>query len=589
MRTDAVIPTDTGLGRRRVFFWPRIDLAPAALIGLAVLACLVIAILLSVVLWLSFLDGMIGDTKLVYTLDHYREVFLNGFTYRVLGNTTLFMLTTLGVSLCFALPIAWLIERTDFPAKPIVFALMTIGLLLPGFAVALGWVFLFNPNIGLVNQAAASLFGLERPLFNISSIAGMGLVEGLSLTPLGFVLLSVVLRSMDPALEEAALMSGARPSRVALRVTLRVLSPGLVGAVAYICAVCFAAFDVPAILGLTSRIYTFSTYIFHALSPSSGPPEYGVVATLSVIMVAFAMLLSWCVIRTQRQASRYAVVTGKSYRPRLTPLGRGRFPAILFVIAYFVAAQLLPLLMLLWAAALPYLEVPSAAAFADISLQNFREMPTALLTHAAINTAVLMVAVPTITLIVSFGIAWTVLRSKIPGRGIFDFFAMLPLTVPAIVFAVAALLVALFFLRHILPIYGTLWILIAAYTISRISYGTRMMSGALIQIHREIEEAASVAGASTAGILLRVIVPLLLPAFLYAWIWIALLSYRELALPVILATDKNMPLSVLVWGYTQASGYGIASAATLAILAIMAPILCLYGFIARRAGMIVQR
>lgn len=572
------------LERGRVSRRWELGFGPVVMIGVAGLVCLTVGVLLAVILWLSFFDGTVGDTQIAYTLDHYREVFLAPFTYRVIGNTLLFMVITLSVAMACALPIAWLVERTDFPAKSLVFALMTIGLLMPGFAVALGWVFLFNPNIGLVNKALVDLLGLTGPVFNISSLLGMGLVEGLSLTPLGFVLLSVVLRSMDPALEEAALMSGARPWRAALTVTLRVLWPGLLGTIVYIAAVCFAAFDVPAIIGLSGRIYTFSTYIYHELSPSTGIPEYGVVATLSIVMVAFAMLMSWCVVRTQSQANRYAVVTGKSYRPRLMPLGRRRSAAIGFVALYFAAAQLLPLLMLIWGALLPFLEVPSPTALADLSLQNFREMPVALLFHAMENTAILMVAVPTVTLLVSFAVAWTVLRSKLPGRGVFDFFAMLPLTVPGVIFAVAALLVALFFLRHVLPIYGTIWILIAAYSISRISYGTRMMSGALIQIHRDIEEAASVAGGNLWVTLTRIVGPLLLPAFLYAWVWIALLCYRELALPVILSTDKNMPLSVLVWGYAQASGYGIASAAILVVLAVMAPVIGLYGIIARRAG-----
>lgn len=102
---------------------------------------------------------------------------------------------------------------------------------------------------------------------------------------------------------------------------------------------------------------------------------------------------------------------------------------------------------------------------------------------------------------------WTVLRSKLPGRGIYDFFAMLPLTIPGIIFAVAALLVALFLLRHILPIYGTIYILTATYSISRMSYGTRIMSNVLIQIHREIEEAAAVAGGNLWIILTRIVEP----------------------------------------------------------------------------------
>ena len=200
-----------------------IDLARTALIALALIACLAILILLVTVLWLSFTEGTPGDPRLGYTLRHYADTFLDAFTYEVLWNTLLFLVVTLAVSFALALPMAWLVERTDFPAKSFVFTLMTVALLIPGFAVALGWVFLLHPRIGMINQALMNLFGLAQAPFNIGSIFGMGIVEGLTLTPLTFIMTAVVLRSMDPALEEAAATSGAETWQAIHRITLRVL------------------------------------------------------------------------------------------------------------------------------------------------------------------------------------------------------------------------------------------------------------------------------------------------------------------------------------------------------------------------------
>ena len=556
------------------------------MIGLAVLASAVVLVLLLTVLWLSFTEGMPGDPRLGYSLRHYSEVFLDRFTYEVLWNTFRFLLVTLLVAFVLALPIAWLVERTDFPGKSAVFILMTVALLIPGFAVALGWMFLLHPRIGAINLALMDLFGLAEAPFDIVSIAGMGLVEGLSLTPLAFIMTSVVLRSMDPALEEAAAMSGAKPRQAVLAITLRVLWPGLLAAAIYMSAVCFAAFDVPAILGLTNRIYTFSTYVFRQLTPTEGPPEYGGVATLSVIMVVLAVGLSWCYRSVQRQAPRYAVVTGKAYRPRIVPLGRARWPAVSFVVVFFAISQLMPLVMLCWVAGLPFLQPVSAAAFADLSLDNFRSIPAELLVRSVQNTAILMLLVPTITVALSVAVSWTVLRSRAPGRALLDFFAFLPVTVPPIVFSVAALLLALFALGRLVPIYGTIWILVLVYVVARLSYGTRMTNSALIQIHKELDEAAQVGGAGTAGVLRSVLVPLLAPSMLYAWIWIALLTYRELTLPVVLSSGSNLPFSVLVWSYVQSSSYGRASAAALIMLVLMVPFLALYWLVARRVGVV---
>jgi iron(III) transport system permease protein len=463
---------------------------------------------------------------------------------------------------------------------------MTVALLIPGFAVALGWVFLLHPRIGLINQALIGLFGLTQAPFDIGSIVWMGIVEGLSLTPLTFIMTSVVMRSMDPALEEAAAMSGARPWQAVWRVTARVLWPGLLAAAIYVSAVCFAAFDVPAILGLTHRIFTFSTYVFYSLTPTEGLPEYGNVAALSMIMVVLAVLLSWVYRIVQRQAPRYAVVTGKAYRPRILPLGRARAPAIAFVAAFFLISQVLPILMLVWAAGLPFLQTPSMEAFAQLSLKNFYDIPQELLVRSVSNTLILMLIVPTVTVALSVAVSWVVLRSKARGRGLFDFFAFLPVTVPPIVFSIAALLIALYVVNRLVPIYGTIWILVLAYVIARLSYGTRMTNSAMIQIHHELDEAAQVSGAGTAGVLRAVLTPLLAPAMLYAWIWIALLTYRELTLPVVLSSSTNLPFSILVWSYIQSSSYGKAAAATLIMLVLMVPFLLLYWVIARRVGLV---
>jgi iron(III) transport system permease protein len=161
--------------------------------------------------------------------------------------------------------------------------------------------------------------------------------------------------------------------------------------------------------------------------------------------------------------------------------------------------------------------------------------------------------------------------------------------VPKIVFSVAAWLLALFVLRNVLPIYGTIWILLPVYVVAALSYGTRMINGALIQIHRELEESAMVGGASLTGTLRAVLLPLLRPAILYSWIWIALLSYRELTIPVVLSTNDNQPLSVIVWSLVLSNSSGQASAVAVMMLGLMLPVLLVYAAIARRAGIASSR
>lgn len=176
------------------------------------------------------------------------------------------------------------------------------------------------------------------------------------------------------------------------------------------------------------------------------------------------------------------------------------------------------------------------------------------------------------------------LRSRIRGRFVLDFFAFLPHTLPSIVFGVGALLLALFVLRAVVPIYGTLWVLLFVYVIVRLSYGTRMTNSALIQVHRELEEAGYASGAGTWGVVRRILVPILTPAMLYSWVWIALLTYRELTLAILLSTPNNITLPVVVWSLWISGGLGQSSALTIIMLVLLAPIIAGYWFFTRRTG-----
>ena len=551
------------------------------------LASLAVLVLLAIVMWLSVIDGQPGDPDLVYTTANYVETFGDPFAWRALFNTFIFSGITLVVAMTIGTPLAWIIERTDFPGKTMVFATMTIGLLVPGFATAIGWEFLLHPRIGMVNTALMALFGLKTAPFNIGNLWGMGWVQGLALAPVAFVMSSVVLRAMDPTLEDAASMSGARPHRALLRITLPLAWPGLLAAGIFIFMIGFSAFDVPAIIGLAGNIYTFATYTYDQMRPPQGDPQYGAVSALSMIMVLLGLILSWWYARMQRRAPQFAVVTGKGYRPRLIALtGGGRLLAIAFVGGYLLLSQILPLLVLVWTSTVPFPQPPTWEAIATMSWDNYWLLPGAMVWRGFKNTAVLIVLVPAITIAIAFSISWIVLRSRMPGRALFDFIAFLPLSVPSIVFSMAALLLALFVLQKVVPIYGTLSILVLVYVVSRISYATRMTNSALIQIHRELEEAAQIAGAGLGGVISRVLAPLLRPALGYAFIWIALLTYRELTVPVLLSTNDNLPLAVVIWNLWFGGQFAQASSVVVLMLLAMMPLIYLGFYLSRGRGMV---
>jgi iron(III) transport system permease protein len=557
---------------------------PAILLVVVAITSVVILSLLAVILWLSFRDGGPGDPDATYSLFNYPDVFLDPFTYRVLVNTVGFSLVTLIVAFAFGVPIAWLVERTDLPGKNALFTLMTVGLLLPGFAVAMAWLFLLHARIGLVNQWLRSVFGLAAAPFNISTVLGMGWVQGLSLAPLAFIMTAAVFRAMDPTLEESAQISGASFLQTLRRVTLPLAGPGVLAAGIYVFMIGFAAFDVPAIIGWGSRVFTFSSYLVLQLSPETNLPQYGVVAALAAVMILLAGVFSWWYARMQSRAHQFQVVTGKAYRPNIIALRRWKPAAWSYVGLYLCLSVVLPALVLVWISLLPYFQLPSAAGFATASLARYHNLPWRLVGEALVNTGALMVLTPTVTLLVSLAFSWIVLRSRVPGRAWFDFVAFLPHAVPSIVFGIGALLITLYVVEAVVPIFGTIWILLAVFVIARVSYATRMTNSGLIQIHREIEESGQISGATTGGVLRRIVAPLIAPTVLYAWLWIALLTFRELTLAVVLTTRDNMTLPIVIWNDWQSGGLGDAAAIAVVMLLMMLPIIWLYWLVARRQG-----
>jgi iron(III) transport system permease protein len=553
------------------------------LVGVSVAALLPVVGLLLVIFWMGFWQSGPGE-PVVYTLNNYRNILTDPFTYKTMLNTLGFASTTVLVSLFFAIPIAWLVERTDLPGKEWVFTLMAVGALVPTFFTAMGWVFLLHPRIGVVNKLLMEGLGLAESPFNIASIVGMGWVEGLGLSSIAFIMIVATYRTMDPSLEEAGRVHGLKILKTLRYITLPLTFPGILAAAIYVFTIGLSAFEVPAIIGMSNKIFTFSTFIFYKMQPLEELPNYGVAGAVSSLLVVLALLLSGWYFKVLRFSSRYAVVTGRAYRPKLVELGNhGRAYAWIFLGFFFLVAKLLPFLLLAWAALLSYFQPPSWAALSQVSLRNFYGLPWDLLFIGARNTLLLMLAVPTLTLILCTAISWVILRSELKWRIVFDALAFLPHAVPSIILAIAAVFVALFLVRDILPLYGTLSILILVYTVSRISFATRIINNSLAQIHPELEEAAFAGGLRMLQVMRKILLPLLKPALVYAWLWMALLCYRELTMASVLVTNQNnVTLPMIVWGLWLGGSLNQAAAANLVILAFMLPAVLLYLTVGRR-------
>jgi iron(III) transport system permease protein len=554
---------------------------------LAALPMFVIVVLVGVLISISFQSGIIGTADAKFTLSNYVDLFSDPIIGEALYNTIIFSITATLVSMGIGLPIAWLTERTTMRAKSAVYAIMTLGLLIPGIYTAMGWTFLAHSRIGFLNRWAVEYFSLSEAPINIATPIGMGFVQGLSLAALAFILTAQMFRAMNPSLEEAAKIHGLGFIGTMRRVTLPLAMPAILAAVIYIVVIGIATFDVPAIIGLANRVYMISTYVFEKANPGDEEfSQHGITAALGVIMIGVALLLTWWYSTVLRQGDKYQVVTGKGYRPTLIDIRNWGKVAWTFIILYIIAAKIIPLVLIGYAAFVPYLAPPSAKMFSLMSLDGIMEnMDWDLVVRGLKNTVLLVLIVPAATLILAFSISWLIIRSRSRARYVLEFGAFLPHALPEVILAVAAILLSLFVLKDFVPLYGTLTLIAVVYVITRISFATRAINSALLQIHKELEEAAHVSGLSEIRTSWRILVPLLRPTLMSVWIWSAILVYRELTVAVFLVGHDNITLPAVIWSYWNSGATNLAAAVTLIMTLVLTPLVLMFWWFGRKSMM----
>ena len=566
----------------------RIQISPLVL-SLSLAPMTLIIAFVTVMFWVSFQKGIFGTASAIYTLANYRELLTDPFLLQVIKNTLVFAVSSTLVALVIGLPIAWLVERTTLPAKTLVYTLMTLGLLIPGIYTAMGWTLIAHPRIGILNRWLVDILGLESGPINIATPIGMGFVQGLSLASLAFILTAQMFRAMNPSLEEAAKVHGMGFGGIFRRITLPLAMPGILAAVIYIVTIGLATFDIPAILGLGNRVYMLSTFIYLKVHPQgSGLPEYGITGAVGVFMIVIAGLLTLWYGQVLRQGHRFEVVTGKGYRPALLDLGGWSVAGWGFIALYAFMSKLLPLLMIAYAALTPYFAPPSWAMMGRLSLVHFFEMDWELVLRGVKNTVTLVMIVPLLVVLFAFCISWLVVRSRRRARYILEFGAFLPHALPEAILAIGALLLALFVVGDVVPIYGSIWLIALVYVVARLAFATRAINGSLLQVHKELEEAAFVAGLSNFRTAWRILLPLLRPAVMSVWIWTALLVYRELTVAVFLTVQDNITLPAVIWSYWYAGGINKASAVTLLMTLVLTPLILVFWWFGRRSQVSVQ-
>ena len=505
-----------------------------------------------------------------WSLKSYADVYGDAGFYRLALTTLEFALgCTLG-ALAVGGSVAWLVERTDMPYKRTARVMIVVPMALPPFLLAMGWALLASPRTGFFTLLLRDLLALAEPPLNIYSVGGMIFVETLALVPSTFLILAPAFRNMDPALEEAAMTSGASFGQTLRRVFIPLLAPALLAATAYLLMVGFLVFDVPGTLGLPVGIFVLSSRIVYLASDQAGGiSAYQLISAMAVTFLVLLLALAWVYRRYTQRAGRYVTVTGKGYRPRQIRLGRAAPLALGCVAVYFTLSVVAPLAILAWTSLMPYQAPVSREMLGKITLANhvdaFRNTRVVQATWNSIWVSALSA---TLVCAIALVCSWVTLRTRQAGRQLIDTLAFLPIAIPGTMIGMA--LIYVYLTLNFIPIYGTPWILVVAFTTVYLSFTSRTANGVLIQLHRELEEAARVCGASASVTLRRIVLPLILPALLGAWIWVVAHVMRELSTALLLQGEDNAMLAVLLWGYWSGGQPNKAAAVGVWLVVLMA-------------------
>jgi iron(III) transport system permease protein len=549
----------------------------ATLVGalVIILAFLVLYPILAVVIN-SLLPSRVFQSQGLAT---WRSAFADADVVTAIFNTLKVQFATQGISLPVAIPIAWLLARTDLPfARWLEFGFWIL-FFLPALGVTQGWLLLFDPNYGLANKWLMDWGIAHSAPFDLYSFWGI-IFAHLTTTALSVkvMLLTPAFRNLDGSIEEAAQIAGASTLKTLIRIVVPLLTPAIIVVLLMSLIYGLGAFEIELFLGVPFNFYVYSTQIYQLISHD--PPAYaegGVLASSVLLaMLPLIVLQRWAATRRS-----YAVVSGK-YQSRIVHLNAWRWPAFFIVATIVLVMSLLPLGLLLVGSIMKLFGFFGLAemwtldhwrdAFADVTFtQAFWNMLT-----LGIGTALAAACVYVV-------VAYCAVRLKTRWQATIDILSWLPISIPGVVLGFGYLFMVIQ-VPIFSPIYGTIWVMILVSFLSAMTLGVQVIKVHMLQLGAEIEEAARLAGASWLSAFCRVILPLTAPAVSVVAVLVFAATIRQIGLVILLSTGETRPLAVLQLDFLADGRLGPAAVIGVIIVLISLTAAALVRIISVRFG-----
>lgn len=493
---------------------------------------------------------------------NFAVLFTDHRFYEAVLNTVLCGAGATLLSCVLGFTLAWIVARTDIVGRGVFEVLNLVPFFLSPYVGAVSWIYLLAPHSGILQNAVLGPLGIPTDAVNVYSIGGVIWVLSLFYTPYVYLFVLGPMRQMDAALEDAARVHGASFGRSLRRITIPLLLPALLSGALIVFVTSAGLFDVPLALAAPEGIRTMPTEIYGLLQY---PADFGRASAFGVVVMVVTVVFT-VLQRSYLSRRRYDTVTGKGYRPRIVRLGAaGRGAALAIEILYIGSSVVLPVLALLMVS---FSSIWTGMLDTDmLTLENYRYilLEYDLTRTALVNSLTLAVTGATVGVLLAVLQSYYLHRGSGRTRTFMDAVLSLPLGIPGIILGLGFLIL---FIRT--PLYSTLWIILIAYVARFFPFATRGVSALFMSINPELEESARANGASWLQTMWWIVLPLLKPAVIAAWLMLFVIFIRELGATILLYAQGTETISVALVILSERSFGHVASLAMIQLLLLLA-------------------
>ncbi|HWP58118.1 MAG TPA: iron ABC transporter permease [Candidatus Acidoferrales bacterium] len=515
-----------------------------------------------IVVFRSFTTARLG-ARVASAGENYLRVFADAQIFALINNSLLYAAGSAVLGTVVGALLAWIVARTNTPGKALVELMPLYPILMPPIMKNIAWILLLAPRSGILNNLLKDTFGIQEEVFTAFSLGAMIWVFGLACVPLAYLFLLPVFLSFDPSLEESAYIAGSKPVRTMLRITFPLAVPAFLSALVLNFLRGLRSFETPVLQGSPAGINVFVSRIYDSMSIEYNP---GLATAYSSILILLSILTLLVYVRTTRFSERFATITGKGYRVKVIDIGKWKYLTFFLVFSYFLAGIAIPFVVLIVTSLIPYYDYEMFMKFpANIDFSNYHRV----LNHPSFvsglyNSLALSLIIAAVAVLAGIVMAFTIHRTKLYGSKGFEFVGTLPLAFPPLVLSLGLVIMVIG-----TPLYNSLWALGLGLFVAYFPYALRNASGSIVNIHKELDEAAWVHGARWRHVFFQITLPILKPSVAGAFFYIFVEAIRNVDVAVLLTAPGVEYGPVTLFDYFRVGQWAEAAAGGVIYLVIL--------------------